>query len=157
MRMVVTGSTAIENSSRRRSSGSWDSARAIVRRCCCPPESRLPSESNRSLTSSHSAARRRHRSTTSSSRAFLRIPRRRGENATFSYTVSGSPTGSGNTTPIRLLSAYSLRQSLTFFPLMRTLPATSMAALKASIRLSARRNDVLPLLAGPIMPKISCR
>ena len=44
MRIVVTGSTAIENSSSSSRSGSCDSARAMVRRCCWPPESRLPSD-----------------------------------------------------------------------------------------------------------------
>ena len=41
--IVVTGSMAIENSSRQRISGRCDSARAIVSRCCCPPESLVAS------------------------------------------------------------------------------------------------------------------
>jgi hypothetical protein len=44
MRIVVTGSMAMENSSRQRISARCESARAMVRRCCCPPESLVPSE-----------------------------------------------------------------------------------------------------------------
>ena len=42
MRIVVTGSMAIENSSRQRISGWCESARAMVSRCCWPPESLVP-------------------------------------------------------------------------------------------------------------------
>jgi len=84
MRMVVTGSMAMENSSRQRISGSCERARAMVSRCCCPPESLVPSVRRRSLTSSQSAAWRRQRSTIPSRSARARIPAVRGANATLS-------------------------------------------------------------------------
>ena len=67
MRIVVTGSMAMENSSRQRISGWCERARAMVRRCCWPPESLVPRLSRRSFTSSQSAAWRRHCSTMPSS------------------------------------------------------------------------------------------
>ena len=155
MRIVVTGSTAIENSSSISNSGSWDSARAIVRRCCWPPDSMLPSESSRSLTSSHSAARRRQRSTMTSSSALFFCPQaRRQRHVVVDRQRQADRQRKDHADPPA--QAIDVANLADVHAVERDLPSTVMSGLNMSMRLIAFRNEVLPALAGPMMPKISC-
>ena len=68
---VAIGSSALAGSSISSTSGSTASARAMHRRCCWPPERPRPDSSRRSFTSSQSAAWRSARSTRSAMRPAL--------------------------------------------------------------------------------------
>ena len=58
--------------------------------------------------------------------------------------------------PTRRRSSYTLRKPATSRPATTTLPLIRAAGVKSNVRLMHFNSVVLPELAGPMMPKISC-